>query len=261
MTTSADFPGFDYVASRRIDLDGTHDSWIDIYGNHDVWPGTVPLLGRLRTRPAEQHLRQRREFSAELPDETVVKTASGYQLRFYRLNSVCSGPLANFLALGDLDTDCLVKDRYHCSGGVDPIEELVALGSADRDAKIIRIIVMHHPPHMGSLSRAGELASRLESAPCRFHMILAGHIHRLDPGLGVQLCSQSPLPHDTVQLVVGTATRRTAPGEGLPSFAVYKLRTDHRELHVARTVYEFEALLNSEFTPRPPENVMVVPLT
>ena len=252
------FRGFDYWASKRQQLkDGSE--FVDIYGNHDVWPGTLPGADPLSADVVELLLLQRPEFADLLPDKTVVRTTTCL-LEFYRVNTIRSGFVANTMAYGRIAADRRItgRDVYPHSRSNDPFMELAALARDHQTTTlpIVRILVMHHPPHFfhasasvkdlaeGPLENGNELQGVLTTR--RFHLLLAGHRHRVDPSPGVQLTPteygrpQAPLPNTTVQLVAGTATQMIEDTEHeRPSFNTYVLilQRPSMTLEVSRIVY------------------------
>ncbi len=148
------------------------------------------------------------------------------------------------------------------------MQELVALvdGSTTIHSsdKAIRIIVMHHPPHYFDTNPMDELtAARVLNcrdllsvlARKRFHIIVAGHRHAINPPTNYSLNlrgnkSQPPLPNDTIQLVAGTATQLvTDPAKERPSMNLYEISIDYQSntFSIERSIYEHENDLDNHF--------------
>jgi 3',5'-cyclic AMP phosphodiesterase CpdA len=266
------FPAVDFWTTycRTISLNG--GAIIQIYGNHDVWPRTLPTLRPRSARDVEISLRKKPEFVGPIPDRLPVRFGN-FTLEFYRLNTINSHFLMNTFADGKLSLD---TGFYSGARLASNLNSIVAQGlSTAKGGFIVRILVMHHPPHFfqsrgaisdlleGTLSNAGDLVPVFNTH--RFHFVLAGHRHVIDPPRGSKIVAppkwhvrQRPLPGDTVQLVAGSATQLTASGQSRPSFNVYSIiaNDQQRLLRVDRTVHTYFNDLDNEFTPEPTETII-----
>jgi 3',5'-cyclic AMP phosphodiesterase CpdA len=205
-----------------------------------------------------------------LPD--LDATLPNDRVEFYRVNTVQSGWLQNTLASGCIETDWTIRSaappHYPVSQSSCPFDELLAVAHQATNPALpaIRILVMHHPPHFfnatgtpsdlkaGALNNASDLGAALAKSAVRFHLVLAGHRHELNPAIGVRLTYslasggwQKPLPPTVVQLVAGSPTQ-LAQGTDRPSFSVYRLEVDANQLAVERTVYYLQSDLDTAFT-------------
>jgi hypothetical protein len=248
------FPSFDYWQTQCRNLSSKLDLIVNIYGNHDVWPRTLPVLRPWTCSSVERSIRQRSEFTGPLPDCTVLQSGK-FTLEFYRLNTIQSQFLRNTFADGNISTDSGKDLSYELSA----IANRLSKNNPNRN--VIRLIVMHHPPHAftsagtqcdlheGTLTNVNVLTSGLNSQ--RFHFVLAGHRHAINPKPGTgPWWWQPPLPTATVQLTAGSATQFTPAGHERPSFNVYFLFGDERQrvLSVDRAVYRFRSDLDTQFT-------------
>jgi hypothetical protein len=248
----------------------------DIYGNHDIWPDRFPFIGTSLTVQVEQELRTRPKFINAMP--TCMKiTTTLMPVEFFSLNTVFPRTKNQIFSIGELDTDYPIAVASHGNGypnshSNDPIIELESLAPPlGPTNQAVRIIFMHHPPHF--FRATGLYKDRLEGpliAPAkfydtltnRFHLILAGHRHEIDPAEGVTFDAskpgsrQYPLPANVIQLVAGSPTQ-DRPGASAPSFSTYKLSTDRTFLKVERNIYRYEDSLSSrQFTKETSETIV-----
>jgi hypothetical protein len=261
---------------------------VDLFGNHDVWPGTLPAAGIPWIDATEAALRDLPEFQRPMPDCTPI-AVGGVRIEFYRVNTVRSGPVANTLAKGRIETDYPIRVRgsptaYPTSGTTDPIVELRELADTGGRSNVIRVLVMHHPPHAfpprgnsrhiweGQLESTPQFVSLLQSR--RFHFILSGHRHLVHPiddprdpactplSPHARMSVQPPLPPMTVQLVAGSPTQPVDNGNEAPSLSVYSLYASSGSaspvLKLDRVVYAIKDPVDAdpEFSPRPAETIV-----
>ena len=261
------FPAFDYWLTECRNLGPQVQ--VSIYGNHDVWPNTLPWL-RLPVIPplVEASIRRRPEFSGVLPDLAGVITTGAFSLEVYRLNTAVSNVWPNAIAGGYISADSSSQ------GNSAAAMLQYQTNSTKTSGKLsIRMIVMHHPAHFfnatgtvsdlteGVIRNLAELTAVLNAQ--RFHFILAGHRHDINPAPGVTLAahsrSQPPVPAGTIQLVAGSSTQICPAGSTRrPSFSVYSIRGDDQQglVTLDRTVYRFLNDINTEFTPDPTETLV-----
>ncbi len=269
--TNNPFPAFDFWKYKKNSLRNDIDYFIDIYGNHDVWPGTLPLFDPQNIKQAVNSLRSRAEYRDTMPTREIVPLNS-YRIEIYRLNTVCSAWPLNSLAVGKIQADYPVRDgwaiEYQLSRSKDSIKELVALAEDASqnhgDNKAVRIIVMHHPPHYFNsnpfidliggrlLLNRRDFLSAFDQT--RFHIIIAGHRHIVDPPINTTLTThqqlQKPLPSNTVQLAAASTTQEvTDPDKERPSLNLYKLIIDDTadQLRIERVIYRHENDLDTAF--------------
>lgn len=245
------FPEWEYwqgevvKARRRLAAD-----WIDIFGNHDVWPGTLPLLGAACIEEVVKTFRAR-HFPKRMPSVHRC-TAGGISIELHALNSVLCGVLDNTRAIGELLPDVLDPSGVELP---DPLAEVESNATA---GDTIRLLLMHHPPHHfekpgggseGGLRDAQRLGTWLESreAAARFHLILAGHRHAIDPPRPSHPdYVQPPLPAHSLQLVCGTPTQASCSDA---SFSVYELQREEEGVTLVRKIYSRKGLADRRFTP------------
>jgi hypothetical protein len=256
---SFSFPEWEFWRAERNQIRITQPvGWIDLYGNHDVWPGTLPALAAGHVQAARDELR-RQHFGAQLPERFELPIGRD-RVEVYTLNTVQHTALANTLARGEFGFDHpdLTAPMAYPGGSTDPLQrvsELVAANPVSAGARVLRVLVMHHPPHFfgappgaaaqlwarltaGPLQNAATLLGWLQSQEHRgepFQLVLAGHRHLIDPATGA---------HPTVlggsravQLVCGTPTQTQGGSDPDNSFSVYDVDFG-TTVTVSRTLYE-----------------------
>ena len=254
-SASAQHPGWRALNHCvRMPMGDVH--WLDVFGNHDVWPGAFPPF-----RPWASQASSLQSLVAEtglrgpwpLPPDRIPGPA-GVSLDIYRINSVSLDSEAGLLAYGRVSG--LRNGRIHM--GV-----RASLGirrdarSSQTDDTVIRIVLMHHPPHVFDASPGDRMTTCLLfgsklfglcAKKARVQLVLAGHRHRLNPrsptaGHIVEADRQRPLGSETLQLVASTATQEMADIDSAHrasgnSFSVYRLLVDEARsrLRVRRSV-------------------------
>lgn len=261
-----DFPGFDFFDAQVKGLNV--DAFVTIYGNHDLWPGTIPILRPTKIRRVLPELKSRAFFDSQIPDR-VELNGNHCRIELYRIRTANSSSLLNTLAAGKI-RDHLPKGmaNYKQSLGRDPLAELDELCNVNSGKPVVRVLVMHHPPHFfaatgtlrdlteGALTNADDFAKRQMNAVNPIHLIIAGHRHLPDPAPSVVLHpgrggqAQLPLPAKVVQLVAESPTQDQGTEGKRPAFSVYRLEiSDKKTLNVYRTIYRFESDLDLGFEP------------
>lgn len=259
------FPGFKYLrdalwpASREAGA----TVWFDLYGNHDVWAGTFPMLTPFtHTDNAFRAIAEVPQLAGTWPDRFDLEAPGECRIEFYRVNSVAPDAIHGSLAAGIIGPHP-PGTQLPCSRSLSAMEELDCFaakppktGASDR--RVVRILTMHHPPHLfrptrwvtltsGRVIGVDRLAERAQELPVQ--LVLAGHRHKLDPDRGVVHrgnapdANQQPLPARTGQLAAASPTQSYSitDVEGRNSFSLYRLFVDvvSDHLRVSRTVFSY----------------------
>jgi hypothetical protein len=259
---SDSYPGFTALrgVARQLGV-----SWFDVYGNHDAWFGTIPLPGtslREHTRNSLTRLSQvpGLDFPWQRFWSPPLQTAHpDVELEVLRVNTVSTRLVPALLARGRVlrhppPARPTTADTEAC------LADLRAAGARSSTLKVIRIAMMHHPPHpfdtsglRGRLraSSVGALAGRAGLArvlnDTDVSLLLAGHRHALDPAMNLhgRKPRQPPLSPNVLQLVADSPTL-AGPS---PSFAVYELTVDENadRLYVSRYVHRHRPGITTDF--------------
>jgi 3',5'-cyclic AMP phosphodiesterase CpdA len=257
------FPEWQYWRDRvRSQRERHTRCWIDLFGNHDVWPGTLPLFDPTCIERVVQVLRDQ-FFPDQMPIVHRIALES-FVLKLYAVNSVLHGPIENTKAAGELHPD-VVDMTTPFEGAVEPLAALTTcLGETEgTGARVIRGLLMHHPPHHfvkpgidsseGGLRNAAHLGECLETYPVE--LVLAGHRHFVHPPRELkQPPAQAPLPPRTLQLVCGSPTQEStartsheadviplrpqSTSQMKPSFSVYELHDRDSKIELKRIIYD-----------------------
>jgi len=260
------FPAFDYWNHECSQLAGAHV--FNLFGNHDAWPGTFPLVAPLAGKAVIGSLSKHPSTTYSASDVAVVTLQSGFRVEIYRVNTVDPGIWASAVSKGRICDPI---------GSQDPFKKILADAGAQLTAHgkgpVIRILMMHHPPHFfaatgtvwdlieGRLTNGDDLKPVCQAH--RFHLVVAGHRHKDDPSVGMTIrpvtgaSPQTPLLAGTMQLVTGSATQDPGTSGPRPSFATYSLLHDSTKqtIDVERTKYVYRSDLDQMFTPEPPEQI------
>lgn len=257
----AAFPSFAFVHQRLCPAD---PRWrrSDIFGNHDTWPGTLPAIGW-------RHRESNRDRVGTIPgvegpwaDAVELQPVSGVPVVITRLNTVSRTIVAETFADGELS-----NHPYDGAASEAALDRLGEVLEPWRSRAAVRVLLMHHPPSApAGSSSAGELADADKLAACladlRVQLVVAGHVHELDPRRDAsanRVVAQDPLIYPTVQLVAESPTQdsiqRVEDGDGYAnlqtrSFCRYRLWVAAQGLDVERTVFRYVGGAN-EFNPAP----------
>nr|MDQ5808905.1 metallophosphoesterase [Actinomycetota bacterium] len=204
------FPSWAFL---HDEAEGCGSDWVHLFGNHDTWPGVFPLAAFDRT--------VNRERIADVPllagdwnEPIAIDGLGGIRVVIARVNTVPRDFRRELFASGRLTALPPADDSVAAL-----LEELREAFEPYDGGRVVRIALMHHPPHAFAAGRlaqltnahfhgAQEVADALRDA--RVQLVVAGHRHALDPPLGTQRYgfSQRPLDAPTVQLVAESPTQR-----------------------------------------------------
>jgi len=248
------FPSWSFLHNHLHPVSGQWPWW-DIYGNHDTWPGTYPMM-RWRHRAINRaRIASIPGLEGPWPNTLEVwGSPTNIPVVLTRLNTVSRTLLTETLASGR------VSD--HPPGGKsteEALDDLADMLEPWLDREAVRIVSMHHPPHVagasgrrftaGWLEGREELAERLSDLGVQ--LVLAGHTHKLNPARDSTYTAegtQAPLVWPTSQLVAESPTqdsvdelRSTGQYSGLQprSFSRYQLLVEAGTLEVERTVFNY----------------------
>ena len=248
----AAFPSYQFVHEELVGP----EPWIDIFGNHDTWPGTYPPMRwrhdvinreRVKTIPGLEG-----PWPGTIPK--VYGETTGVPVVVVRLNTISRTILEESRASGRVND--------HPPAGADLQQVLSEIESAFadwRNKRAVRILLMHHPPHLFRATNrkeftTGQLVGKKELARClsesRVQVVVAGHRHKLDPDEGVEGLTpemelQPPLRSPTVQLVAESPTQDIGKEKSRlrdatrRSFSRYRLFEDGDRIAIHRVIFEY----------------------
>jgi 3',5'-cyclic AMP phosphodiesterase CpdA len=183
-----------------------------IYGNHDAWPGTFPLVSKIRRVSKQKKLLGTRRFAIATPGlalQAPIPHGHG-TVKLYFVDSIRYGRLVNSLALGRVPRTQLKALKALVDQSYDP------------DRHDFRILAVHHPVHYPpprpniqmSMTNDSIVGRELDvpspgGAYPLAHLVLSGHTHFLYPEQGAlprqpSLCLHPELGNEQCQFVVGT---------------------------------------------------------
>lgn len=261
------FPSFEFV-HRHLRSTDVRFTWLDIFGNHDTWPGTFPLLAIRPNAAIRGRIGSVPGLEGPWPDLLVLGATGPVPLVIARVNTVSRDFSGENLASGAVSE--------HPEDGAslnDVLDRLTGVFAPWQDRPVVRAALLHHPVHFAygaggrfssdRLDGAEELAERLKKL--NVQLVLAGHVHELDPprdATDLEAGTQPPLKSPTVQLVAETPTqdwveRDDSDFAALPSrsFCRYRLWADSQTFDVERTVFKYDEG-NVRFAPVQPSTTV-----
>lgn len=258
------FPSWAYLDREA---GGCEVDWIHLFGNHDTWPGVFPLAAFWNRAANRDRIAGVPLLGDDWRQAVRIDTRVDIPVVIARVNTVARDFTGELLATGELNP--VPPARRSVPALLEEIRELFA---PYQGADVVRVALMHHPPHAFAAERvdqlttahlrhAKELADALRDA--RVQLVVAGHRHALDPPLGANRYgfTQRPLDSPTVQLVAESPTQRTTEadddvvsGARGRSFCRYRLIADDgaSTFAVERTVFRL-TLLGGGFRPESAE--------
>ena len=223
------FPSFDFVHTH-LSRHEAGAAWLDVFGNHDTWPGMVPVVPTSTARHNRARIATVPGLEGPWPAPVELATVP-VPLVVARVNTVAREPVGELLAYGAVSEHPPDPERPD-----DVMEQLTAQLAPWRDRPAVRVVLLHHPVHYAEgasdigprrLDGAKQLARCLSEL--RVQLVIAGHVHALDPPAGEQdleAGSQSPLEYPTAQLVAETPTQDWPPGgNGADDYAALPTRS------------------------------------
>lgn len=183
-----------------------------IYGNHDAWPGTFPLVAKIRRISKQKQALTARQFTIATPGlalQSPIPHGEG-EVQLYFVDSIRYGRLVNSLALGRVKKAQLNSLRSLVDENYNPSRH------------DLRILAVHHPVHYPRPRPSVQMSMSNDSIVGRnldvpspggayplAHLVLSGHTHFLFPCQGAlpaqpSLCLHPELGNDQCQFVVGT---------------------------------------------------------
>lgn len=183
-----------------------------LYGNHDAWPGTFPLVAKIRRISQQKKALSARNFVIATPALALRAPIPhrGGEVQLYFVDSIRYGRLVNSLALGKVPKAQLESLR------------ILVDKNSDESRHDFRVLAVHHPVHYPpprpsiqmSMSNDSIVGRELDvptagGAYPLAHLVLSGHTHFLFPSHGTlppqpSLCLHPELGNDQSQFVVGT---------------------------------------------------------